>query len=396
MTIYNAKIYTPDLLTESGFIRFEDGKITQIGSMSENPTISGTDYNADGDCLYPGFIDPHSHVGVWGNAEGFEGDDGNETTDPCTPHLRAIDMINPTDFCFSEAVKAGVTTVFCGPGSANPVAGTFLAMKTAGSQRIDSRVIKSPSAIKLAFGENPKMVYRERNEAPVTRMATAAIIREQLHKAVRYTEAVNAHHNAVSEDNEDAPDLPEYDIKCEALLPLLRGEIAIHAHCHRADDIFTAIRIAEEFNLRLVIIHATDSALIADELRKAEIPVIIGPVLCDRGKPELANHSITCTGVLEKAGVDFAICSDHPVVPVQYLPLSAGLAIRGGVSRDKALRAITADAARICGIDERVGSLEVGKDADFVLFSPDKGDFYDVLQVPSAVFINGERVSTNL
>jgi imidazolonepropionase-like amidohydrolase len=384
MLIYNAKIFTPELAFENGFVEF-DTKIKGIGSMSDCPSIGSSDYDAGGAALYPGFIDAHSHVGVWGNAEGFEGDDGNETTDPCTPHLRAIDMVNPTDFCFSEAAAAGITTLFCGPGSANPIAGQFIAMKSIGSKQIDSRVIKSPAAIKMAFGENPKMVYRERSEAPVTRMATAAIIREQLHKAKRYLEAVDLH----SAGGEDAPDLPDYDIKCEALLPLLRGEIGVHAHCHRTDDIFTAVRIAREFDLRLVIIHATDSHLIADELRDCKVPVIVGPVICERGKPELMNHTINCAGVLEKSGVDFAICTDHPVVPVQFLPLSCGLAIRGGLSREKALYSITIDAARICGIDDRVGSVEIGKDADFVLFA---GDFYDVLQTPEAVFINGVRI----
>jgi imidazolonepropionase-like amidohydrolase len=391
MLIYNAQIHTFDdsnTVYENGFVEFDD-KIIKIGDMTECPeTIFGSGvFNAQGKSVYPGFIDPHSHVGVWGNAEGFEGDDGNETTDPCTPHLRAIDMVNPMDLCFAEAAHAGITTVFCGPGSANPIAGTFIAMKTIGSRQIDNRVIKSPAAIKMAFGENPKMVYRERNEAPVTRMATAAIIREQLFKAKRYLDAINAH----LDTDEDAPDLPDYDIKCEALIPLLKGKIAVHAHCHRSDDIFTAMRIADEFNLRLVIIHATDAWLIADELRQSNVQVIVGPVICDRSKPELANHAIACAGILEKSGVDFAICTDHPVVPVQYLPLSCGLAIRAGLSPDKALRSITADAARICGIDDRVGTLEVGKDADFVLF-PKKTNFYDVLETPTAVFINGVKI----
>ncbi|MCL2037358.1 MAG: amidohydrolase [Oscillospiraceae bacterium] len=387
MLIYNAKIHTlneNNTVFETGFIEFNE-KILQIGNMCDCPKHTENDYNAEGNSVYPGFIDPHSHVGVWGNAEGFEGDDGNETTDPCTPHLRAIDMINPTDLCFNEAAKAGITTVFCGPGSGNPISGSFIAMKTQGSPRIDERVIKSASAIKFAFGENPKMVGREKSDSPLTRMGTAAIIREQLHKAKRYLETVE------KSENDSEIDMPEYDIKCEALLPLLRGEINAHAHCHRTDDIFTAVRLAEEFGFseRLVIIHATDSALIADELAKLQIPVIIGPVICDRSKPELANHSIETAGVLEKCGVRFAICTDHPVVPVQYLPLSTGLAIRAGLSKEKAIRSITIDAAEICGISACVGSLEIGKDADLVIFS---GNFYDVLEVPQTVFINGKRV----
>jgi imidazolonepropionase-like amidohydrolase len=258
-------------------------------------------------------------------------------------------------------------------------------MKTMGNPRIENRVIKSNLAVKFALGENPKMVYRERSEAPVTRMATAAIIREQLHKAKRYLESVDRYNKDSSEN-----DLPDYDIKCEALLPLLRGESKMHVHCHRSDDIFTAIRISEEFGLELVVIHGTDSALIADELNQLDIPVIVGPVICDRSKPELANHSITCAGQLAAADIRFAICTDHPVVPVQYLPLSAGLSIRGGLDKTKALKAITIDAAKICGISERVGSLEVGKDADLVMYK-NSGNFYDVLAIPEAVFIDGVK-----
>ncbi|MCL1904150.1 MAG: amidohydrolase [Oscillospiraceae bacterium] len=385
MIIYNAKIYTLDgenTTYDNGFIEFS-GKIKAIGHMSDCPLTTDKAVDAGGAFLYPGFIDAHSHVGVWGNAEGFEGDDGNEISDPCTPHLRAIDMVNPTDLCFNEAVKAGVTTVMCGPGSANPIAGFFSAIKTSGSPRIDKRIIQGSTAMKFAFGENPKMVYRERSETPVTRMATAAIIREQLYKAQRYLKSVDAH-NADPET-----ELPDFDIKCDALLPVLRGDIKVHAHCHRADDIFTAIRIAEEFNLKLVIVHGTDSAMIANELKKLNTPVIIGPVLCDRGKPEMLNHSICTAGILSNKGIEFAICTDHPVIPVQYLPLSAGLAIRGGLGAQNALRAITVDAAKICGISDRVGSLEIGKDADFVLF---KGNFYDVLETPKSVYVDGSKV----
>jgi imidazolonepropionase-like amidohydrolase len=395
MLIHNAKVITLDeqgTVYENGFIEFNDGKIKAIGNMDAlNALVNSPPpqdcYDAKGAAVLPGFVDAHSHVGVWGNAEGIEGDDGNETTDPCTPHLRAIDMVNPTDFCFSEAAAAGVTTVVCGPGSANPIGGQFLAMKTAGSSCIDNRIMKEPLAMKFAFGENPKMVYRERSEAPVTRMATAAIIREQLYKAKRYLEAVNK-----SVDDPET-DPPEYDIKCEALLPVLRKEIAVHAHAHRADDIFTAIRIAKEFDLKLVMLHATESAEIADELAAAGVRVIIGPVLCDRSKPELAGHTIKTAGVLAKANVEFAIATDHPVIPVQYLPLSAGLAVRGGLNDiDKALRAITIDAAKIVGLADRVGSLEIGKDADAVVLN---GDFYDVLTVPKAVFIDGFKTIDN-
>jgi len=389
MLIYNAKILTLDAqntVYENGFIEFGE-RIKNIGDMNSCPPISKrafkTSINANGATLLPGFVDAHSHVGVWGNAEGVEGDDGNETTDPCTPHLRALDMVNPTDRCFAEAAAAGITTVMCGPGSANPIGGQFLTLKTAGSKLIDERVMKAPAAIKFAFGENPKMVYRERSEAPVTRMATAAIIREQLFKAQRYMAALE------KSQNDTEADPPEFDMKCEALLPVLRREIPVHAHAHRADDIFTAIRIAKEFNLRLTLVHATEAADIADELLAHDIPAIIGPVLCDRSKPELAQHSIMTAARLERAGASFAIATDHPVIPVQYLPLSAGLAIRGGLSPERALRAITIDAARLCGVDARVGSLEVGKDADIVMVSD---EFYEVTSTPEMVFVNGRKV----
>ncbi|MCL2633297.1 MAG: amidohydrolase [Oscillospiraceae bacterium] len=384
MLIYNARIITLDkssTIYENGYIEFTD-KITKIGQMGDCPEISEADYNAQGQTVYPGFIDAHSHIGVWENAAGFEGDDGNEVTDPCTPHLRAIDMVNPTDLCFTEAAKAGITTVAVGPGSANTISGAFLIMKTAGSPRIENRVIKSPSSMKFSFGENPKRMYYERSETPVTRMATAAIIREQLYKAMRYMDSIAQH----EKDSENS--LPDYDMKCESLLPLLRGEIKMHAHCHRSDDIFTAVRIAEEFKLNLVIIHGTDSAIIADELAGLNIPVLLGPIICDRGKPELLNHSIETAARLYESGVKFAITTDHPVVPAQYLPLSAGLTMRGGLSEEHALRAITVEAAEILNIADRVGTVEINKDADFTIF---KGNFYEVTQTPNAVFIGGNK-----
>jgi len=385
MKIYNAKIFTvnsANTVIENGFALF-NGKILEVGEMSACPEIDDNDYDARGANVYPGLIDAHTHIGVWEDASGFECDDGNEISDPCSPQLRAVDMVNPRDGCFSEAAKAGVTTVAVGPGSANVISGSFLTMKTFGEERIDKRLIKSPSAIKFSFGENPKYSYSARDESPKTRMATAALIREQLYKAKRYLETTERH------NKDDEIDLPEYDIKCEALLPLLKGEIPMQAHCHRADDIFTAIRIAREFNLAITLIHATDAALIAEELAKEKIPVILGPLLCDRGKPELANHSIKTAAVLKEKGVTFAICTDHPEVPAQFLPLSAGIAVRGGLGEEDALRAVTINAARICGVQNRAGSIEKGKDADFVIFG---GKFFDVLETPKAVFINGVRI----
>lgn len=388
MKIYNAKIRTmAGRDFERGYVEFHEGKITAVGDMAGITAAEG-DFDAAGATLLPGFVDAHSHLGVFGNGVGFESADANEVTDPVTPHLRASDSVNPLDRCFHEAALAGVTTVVSGAGSANAMGGTLLAMKTAGSKFIDELIIKEPIAIKAALGENPKSNYHMRDEAPTTRMATAALIREQLYKTRRYMEEIEEHERTKGTDDETS--LPDYDIKCEALLPVLRREIKVHFHAHRADDIFTAVRIAREFSLDYVLVHATEGGLIADELGGLlgadSSSCIVGPVLGDRGKPELVNHSITTAAMLHKAGVSLAICTDHPEVPIQYLPLSAGLAIRGGLSEEEALRAITITAAEIAGISHRVGSIEVGKDADFVLL---EGEFYDVRTVPRHVVIGG-------
>ncbi len=386
MLIYNVKIFSAaDSDFEKGYIKIEDGRIAETGDMAQCPQTADGDMDAEGLTAYPGFVDIHSHIGVWEDGLGFEGDDGNEMTDPATPNLRAIDMVNPMDRCFTEAAQAGVTCVLCGMGSANPVGGAFLAMKTAGSKRIDDLIIKEPAAIKFALGENPKTVYKDKDDAPMTRMATAAIIREQLYKAKRYAEDMDAYFESIGSDDE--LDRPDYDAKCEALLPLLKKEIPAHIHAHRADDIFTAMRICAEFDLDRVIIHGTEGHLIAKEIAKENCPVAVGPIISDRSKPELRNHTITNAAALHAAGVEIAICTDHPVVPQQYLPLSAALAVRGGLEHDEALRAITINPAEIAHISDRVGSIEAGKDADILLY---KGDPLDVQSVPTAVMINGK------
>ena len=387
MYIYNANVITmAEKNYENGFILIENDKIKAVGDMSQLKDFSPSDSDIDakGRTAYPGFVDAHTHIGAWEDGLAFEGDDGNEDTDPSTPNLRAIDMINPLDHCFEEAAQAGVTSGVCGMGSANPIGGTFLAMKTAGSKRIDKRIIKNPVAVKFALGENPKNVYKDKDTAPVTRMATAAIIREQLFKARRYLDDMIDYESSVGTDDEG--DRPEYDAKCEALMPLLKHEIPAHFHAHRADDIFTAIRLAKEFDIDYVIIHATEGHLIADELLEDNARTIVGPIISERCKPELRNHTIETAGVLNKAGVPMCICTDHPVVPEQYLPLSAGLAVRGGLDRNEALKAITIYPAVITGIADRVGSIEAGKDADIVIFS---GDPLSVCDTPDMVIVNG-------
>ncbi len=389
MLIYNAKIYTMSDkgLINNGFVLTENDKIVKVGEMREPMSIPEGSIDAEGRNLYPGFIDAHSHMGMWENGIGFEGADGNEITDPVTPQLRAIDAVNPNDYCFSEAARAGVTTVLTGVGSANPIGGEILAMKTFGSSRIDKRIIQSPIAIKFALGENPKKCYDDRDETPTTRLATAALIREQLYKAKRYMKDLNSYNASIGTDDEGTP--PDYDVKCEALIPLLKKKVKAHFHCHRADDIFTAIRIAEEFELKYVLIHATEGGIMADELKEAGCPCVIGPIIADRCKPELRQQTIENAARLSKAGITFAVCTDHPETPIQYLPLSAGVCIKGGLDKYEALKAITINPAKIMEIDNRVGSIEEGKDADLVLMDQ---EFYDVLAEPTLVLCGGKIV----
>ena len=381
MTIIHAQLHTVTRgVIEDGFLRFSEGKITALGPMDAY-CPEGDELDADGALLLPGFIDIHCHLGMWEDGLGFEGDDGNEDTDPSTPQLRAIDAINPIDHCFAEAVQGGVTTVVTGPGSANPIGGQMAAIKTAG-RRVDDLILRAPVAIKMALGENPKGCYHAKNLMPTTRMATAAIIREQLSKAKKYQEALDK----AAEDSEC--DEPDYDAKCEALLPLLRGEVKAHIHAHRADDLFTAIRLAKEFGFDYLLIHCTEGHLIAPYLAQEGSRAVVGPLLCDRSKPELRDATTANPAVLEQAGVRFSLCTDHPVVPIQYLALQAVVCRADGLTRETALRALTIEAAESIGLADRLGSLEEGKDADFALYRRDPLSNYER---PFTVFIDGVR-----
>ncbi len=370
----------------NGFVRVENGKFIEVGVMNEYAPDGSMEIDGKGLTMYPGFIDAHCHVGMFADGLGFEGDDGNENTDSATPQLRAVDSVNPLDRCFYEGVCGGVTTICTGVGSANPIGGSFVIMNTYGSKRIDKLAVKSPACIKFALGENPKNTYNERNETPVTRMGTAAIIRENLLKTLRYKRDIEEYNRTKGTDDET--NLPDYDIKCESLLPLFseKDKLQAHFHCHRADDIFTAVRIAKEFNLNYVLIHCTEGALIADELAEDKPSVVLGPILSDRSKPELSHSEISTPAVLAENGIKFALCTDHPCTPIQYLPLTAAIAVRGGLSREKALRAITIDAAEILGVSDIIGSIEVGKNADFSLFADDP---LNVLNTPEMVCIKG-------
>ena len=385
MIIYNAMIQTmsSEGVIEKGYIQLDDGKITALGSGVPN-MLPEDSIDAKGGLLLPGFIDAHTHLGILEDGLDFEGDDCNESNDPFTPQMRALDGINPFDRCFEEARMRGITAAASCPGSANACGGEICAVKTAG-RRADDMVIES-CGIKFALGENPKRVYNDKGETPMTRMAIAALIREGLYKARRYAHDTDSYYS----DSEDR-DPPEYDIKCEALLPLLDRKQKAFFHCHRADDICTALRIAKEFSLDPVIIHGTEGHLIADILAKEEVPVIFGPLLCDRCKPEMKALELKNAAVLAENGVLTAICTDHTVTPIQYLPLSASAAIKGGLDRESALRALTIAPAQILGIDERVGSLEPGKDADLQLY-PAGCDPLDLLSEPLLVMIDGQIV----
>lgn len=352
---------------EHGYILVENGKIKKVGdacSLQQDGVDESSCEVIDASGLYvlPGLIDAHCHVGLFEDAVGFEGDDGNEMTDPSTPQLRAIDGVYHDDRAFREARENGVTTVVTGPGSANVIGGQFAALKTWG-RRVEEMILREPVAMKVAFGENPKTVYNEKRQTPMTRMATAALLRENLMKAKEYKELQDKY-----EKEPEEYDKPEYDMKLEALLKVLKHEIPLKAHAHRADDILTAIRIAKEFGLKLTIEHCTEGHLIKDILLEEGVSAVVGPLLTDRSKIELRNQSLKAPGILSKAGVKVAIMTDHPCVPIQYLSLCAAMAVREGMDEEVALKAITLHAAEITGIHDRVGSLEAGKDADIVLF----------------------------
>lgn len=384
MLIVNANIHPMEgEELKNGYLRFSKGKITQLGPMETLTPLEGEEVlDAEGRSLYPGFIDAHCHLGMWEDGLGFEGDDGNEESDPATPQLRAVDAVNPMDRCFAEAARGGITTVLTGPGSANAIGGQWVAMKTWG-RRIDEMLLTDYAGMKFALGENPKTVYHDKNQAPNTRMATAAIIREQLKKAQRYQKDLQ---DALADEELDEP---EYDSKSEALLPVLRREKKAFIHCHRADDIFTAIRIAKEFNLDYVIVHCTEGWMVADLLEAEGVSAVCGPILCDRSKPELRNLDVSGMAKMSQAGMKSALCTDHPVIPIQYLPLCAGIAVGAGLPYEEALKSITLYAAQAAGIADRVGSLVPGKDADFTLYSADPFLPYSK---PDRVFILGEEV----
>ena len=374
MEIINGRVHTMGKqgVIKHGAVQVENGKINWVGTMGEwqarrraeaagkSLTESEPVLDAEGGWIMPGIIEAHCHMGITEEKKGMEGDDCNETVNPVTPWLRAIDAINSMDAAFDDAVRAGITAAMIGPGSSNVVGGQFALVKTKG-RRIDDIVVKAPAAMKVAFGENPKVNYSGQGKSPSTRMAIAGMLRRELFEACSYRqqkERAIARGEAFQED-----------FTKECWLPVLCREIPLKAHVHRVDDIFTAIRIAREFGLDMTLDHCSEGHLIAQELAKEGFPAIVGPDLTSRNKIEVQNVAFKTAGVLARVGVKVAITTDHPVSQIQSLPLCAGLAVKSGLPMEEGLRAITINAAQICGAGERMGSLEPGKDADIAVFS---------------------------
>lgn len=363
--------YTADIVVENG----------KISAIAPNVTVPADAevIDAAGLEVYPGFVEAHGHTGLDGSGIGYEGADYNEMNDILSPQLRGIDGFQPFDPAITEARNAGVTTICVGPGSANVLGGTFTVVKTIG-KRIDDMTVIKENAMKCAFGENPKRCYR--NSGDSTRMSTAAKLREMLFKAKEYDRKIKA-------AGDDPSKLPPFDMKLNALLPVIRGQMPLKAHAHQADDIFTAIRIAKEFGLKLTLEHVTEGHLIVDELAKENYPLAVGPTLTHPTKFELRNKSWITPGVLQKAGCQVSIITDSPVIPQSYLPLCAGLAVKAGMDPFGALQAITINPAKHIGAEDRVGSLEVGKDADIVLTD---GCPFEVSTKVEKVLIDGKVV----
>ncbi len=372
LVVSGAKILTSSAAGEfKGDILLEAGKIKELGPEIDIPDEAEV-IDASDKVVMPGLIDAHTHVGIWEEGIGKVGADANELSEPITPHLRAIDGINPFDRGFEDALTGGVTTVCTGPGSANVLSGESIALKTYG-KTVDEMLIKDPIGAKAAFGENPKKVYGKKEKSPYTRMAIAALLREALEETKNYLKSDEA----------------GYNIKYEALKKVLTKKIPLKAHAHRADDIMTAVRIAKEYDLDLTIEHGTEGHKIADYLAAEDIPVVFGPTMSGRSKVELRERSFSTAVKLREAGVEIALMTDHPVIPINYLLLVAELAYKAGLSREDALAAITINPAKILGIDEQVGSLEPGKDADLIILADDPFSFNNKIET---VIIDGKII----
>ncbi|MBR4879019.1 MAG: amidohydrolase [Clostridia bacterium] len=376
MRIINGKLLTMEgEVFENGYVDFENGKITAFGDASAAPEYNGEVIDAEGGYITPGFIECHCHIGVSEESIRWEGNDTNESTDPWTPHLRGIDAIYPYDKAFKLAVNAGITSACTGPGSGNVIGGQLCAIKLYGTDP-DEMVIKAPAAMKMAFGENPKGYFQRMKKSPATRMATAAILREALFKTQQYLRK--------KEKGDDV-----FDMKLEAMIPVLKGEIPAHMHAHRADDILTAMRIAKEFGIKFNMIHTSDAVLVKEQLKKNNVEFCMGPTLGVSTKPETKNKTFASYGEVQRYGLTMAITTDHPVLAIETLPVCAMMAVKNGMDEMEALKAITINAAKVANIDERVGSIKVGKDADIVIFD---GNPMEIATQTKAVFIDGKKI----
>jgi len=356
---------------QQGTILIRDGKILEVGEQISIPSAASV-FDVQGKYVLPGFIDAHTHVGIAEEIYQIEGDDTNEITDPLTPQLRALDAINPNDLGFKDALLGGVTTVMITPGSANVIGGLVCVLKVWGKTFIEM-VVKEEAGLKIALGENPKRVYSEQKKMPHTRMATAAMLRQAFIDAQTYAKKADR----------------ERDLKKENMVKVLEGKIPLRAHAHRADDILTAVRIAQEFGVKLVIEHCTEGHKIINELINAQVAAVVGPSLTSRAKVELGERTFKTPGLLAAAGVPMALMTDHPVIPVQYLPLCAALAVKEGLSEEDALKALTISPAKILDLGHRLGSIKKGKDADLVVWNNHP---LDIRSKPMQIFINGEKI----
>ena len=362
---------------ENGQVVIENGKIKAVGEKLSCPDPEEV-IDAQGGWILPGLVEAHCHIGITEEKKGFEGDDCNEVNQPVIPYLKALDAVNPMDPAFHNALSAGITAVMVGPGSSNVVGGQFLVMKTHG-RVIDRMLVKEPAAMKIAFGENPKTNYSGQNKVPSTRMSIGALLRDELTRAQNY----RFRKKAAQKNGETF----EADYQMECWLPVLDGKIPMKAHVHRADDILTAIRIAKEFGLGLTLDHCTEGHLIASEIKESGFPAIIGPTLSSRNKIEVQNMDFKTPGILQDAGVLIAITTDHPVTRIQYLPICAGFAAKEGLGVEHALEAITCNPAKICGVSDRIGSIEPGKDADLAIYD---GNPMEVFAKTLYTIVNGE------
>jgi len=360
LAIKNGVVYTIENgVIEGGTVLVDGGKIVAVGKDVAIPAGAEV-IDASGKFVTPGIIDAHAHVSIWEEGLGWEGDDVNEMTSPITASVRALDGINPDEIGLHDAFRNGVTTIWSAPGSGNVIGGEGVTMRTYG-ETVDEMIMLSPAGIKAATGENPKGAYGGRNQMPKTRMGVAALLRETLVKAQNYQQKIE-------KANGDPDKMPARDLGLENMVRVLKRELPLRTHCHRADDMMTVIRVAKEFNIKVTIEHATEGHKIAHELAKNDVAIIVGPSLTARSKVEVRDRSLATAGICAEAGVKVALMTDHPIIPVHYLPICAGLAVKHGMDEDEAMRAITLTAAEICGVAERVGSLVPGKEADIVVW----------------------------